>query len=326
MDSGSQSGSGSGGGGGGLHGGSAAGSSSALHDNGRPLQSADGSVDSGLNSGQRSQTPPLLSLDQIRTTGSSNEYTDGPTGAPRKTDLVGTLEERRQNLHNLRSLALHENTSSSSSSREDSLQSSSVGVTPGAIGTSEGSANSVPANGDQIIRVQPKRSEPNSEELKPLNEAGRVVGVTPGSSAAADGGKHADKCGECQRCRCANCSRPRALPSCWMCGRRCVCSANSAVDHLTCACCVKGLFYHCSSDDEDTCSDKPFSCSQLHCCARWATVSLLSLVFPCLLCYLPAKACAAACQLCYDRATRPGCRCKDSASAARHHHKMDTPT
>ncbi|XP_037552294.1 protein sprouty homolog 2 [Nematolebias whitei] len=322
-------------GGGGVHGGSVTGLSSVLHDDGRsqqlPLQTTYGS-DVGVNSGQRSQTPPLLSLDQIKITGSSNEYTDGPTGAhsaqQQKTDLVrtsgqqGTLEERHQNLHNLQSLAQH---GSITSSTEDVLQSSSVGGSQSSIRTSKDSTNSSlrplssPVNGDQIIRIQPKRSELNSEELKPLNEEFGVVAVTPGSTITANNNKHSDKCEECERCKCLECSRPRTLPSCWMCGRRCVCSAHSAVEHWTCACCIKGLFYHCSSDDEDTCVDKPFSCSQSHCCIRWTTISLLTLVLPCLLCYLPAKGCVTLCQRCYDRATRPGCRCKNSS--AFHYHE-----
>lgn len=158
-----------------------------------------------------------------------------------------------------------------------------------------------PASDPEIIRVQPKGPEPGPEELKPLTEAprGRQNGLH----------KHWDRCEDCGRCRCPECVRPRVLPFCWLCGRRCMCSAQSAVEYGTCVCCVKGLFYHCSSDDEDTCADKPFSCSQPRCCARWAAVSLLALVFPCLLCYLPARACVHACQSCYDRAARPGCRC-----------------
>lgn len=313
--------------------------SSALHDDGGPQQltprTTNGSVDSGLNSGRRSQTPPLLSLDQIKLTCSSNDYADGPTGAQQKPNVVRTngqqetLEERRQNLHNLHCLSQHGNTGSSLSSREDMLQSSSVEGSQSSIRTCKGSINSgprllgTPANGDQIVRTQPKRSELNSEELKPLSDEIREVEVTPGSMTNIIRDKHADKCSECERCRCSECSRLRTLPSCWLCGRRCVCSAQSAVEYCTCACCVKGLFYHCSSDDEDMCADHPFSCSQSHCCVRWTTISLLSLFLPCLLCYLPAKGCVALCQCCYDRATRPGCRCKNSTAP---HHKNSKPT
>lgn len=235
----------------------------------------------------------VLSLEQIRVTGCSNEYTDGPT-AP-------CPQERINNLQNLQS----ERGGGQSSSEQSLSQRGESSPSSGhrLLGQSR----------TEIIRVQPKVPEQNPEELKPLNEP-------------LDGGhnglhKHWDRCEDCGRCRCPECVRPRVLPFCWLCGRRCMCSAQSAVEYGTCVCCVKGLFYHCSSDDEDTCADKPFSCSQPHCCARWSTVSVLALLFPCLLCYLPARACVHVCQSCYDRAARPGCRC-----GPQHRRAPDLPT
>uniref|UniRef100_A0A1A8MXD1 Protein sprouty homolog 2 n=2 Tax=Nothobranchius TaxID=28779 RepID=A0A1A8MXD1_9TELE len=308
------------------HGGSPSltGSTSALHDDGSshpaPLQITSGLVDA-LNSRQRSHTPPpLLSLVEIKTTSSSNEYTEGPMPArpqQQKTELVRTRGqqdtlERLENLHNLQSLAQLGNTSSSISSDVEVSQ-SNIRISVGS--TSSGSRLfSSSASGDRIIRTQPKRLENKSEELKPLNAESSAALVTPRTTATADQGKHWDRCEDCGRCRCSKCTRPRELPSCWVCGGRCVCSANNIVENWTCVCCVKGIFYHCSNDDEDTCADKPFTCSQPHCCARWTTVTFLSLFLPCLICYLPAKGCVALCQCCYDRATRPGCRCKNSTS------------
>ncbi|XP_072320251.1 protein sprouty homolog 2 [Eucyclogobius newberryi] len=245
---------------------------------------------------------PVLSLDQIRVTGSSNEYTNGPTAPGPRTGE--SAEERHQNLRNLQS--------SHSSSSEGSHSPRTSGSSP-----SSGQRLLGQSGGSEIIRVQPKHVEQSSEELKPLTEP-RPVSDCGGHNGLH---KHWDRCEECGRCRCPECVRPRVLPSCWMCGRRCMCSAHSAVEYGTCVCCVKGLFYHCSSDDEDTCADKPFSCSQPHCCARWSAVSLLALLFPCLLCYLPARTCVSVCQSCYDRASRPGCRCKDSKLRA-----QDLPT
>lgn len=322
-------------GGGGLHGWSppSAGSPDTPRDEGRPQpqqqqQTHDGPPDPGLSNGQPAHTLAVLSLDQIRITRISNEYTEGPTVAQRspaslqrqqKSDLVTspgsrtggqqeTQEEEPNNLHNLHSLTQHGNTNTPIASREGMLRSSSAEDSQSSIRTSVGSTSSGQRLlSNQIIRTQPKRVELNSEELKPLNDDPRPVVAMPGSRTA-----HSDKCEDCGRCRCSECSRPRALPSCWMCGQRCMCSAQSAVEYGTCVCCVKGLFYHCSSDDEDTCADKPFSCTQGHCCVRWTTMSVLSVFFPCLLCYLPLKGCVAACQCCYDRVTRPGCRCKNT--------------
>lgn len=325
-------------GGGGHHGWSQASTDSqdAPHDEGRPQprppQTNDAPPDPGLTNGQPPHTPAVLSLDQIRITGSSNEYTEGPTVAQRspasehrqqKSDLnmspssrtseqQETPEERPNNLRNLPSLTQYGNTDTS---REGVLRSSSAEDSQSSIRTSVGSSSSgqrllsSPAGSNQIIRTQPKRTELSTEELKPLNNESRAVVAVPGSGGSKNHRIHSTKCEDCGRCCCSECRRPRVLPSCWMCGRRCMCSAHSVVENGTCVCCVKGLFYHCSSDDEDTCADKPFSCTQPHCCVRWTTVSLLALLFPCLLCYLPAKGCVAVCQCCYDRVTRPGCRC-----------------
>ncbi|XP_041637439.1 protein sprouty homolog 2 [Cheilinus undulatus] len=297
----------------------------------QPPPTQDSPSGSGLTNGQPPHTPAVLSLDQIRITGSSNDYTDGPTITQRspaplqrrqKNDLVTsrtsgqpeTQEERHNNLLNLHSLT-HGN--ASISSMEGVLQSSGVDDSQSNIRTSEGGVSSgqrlaiSPAGSSQIIRTQPTRTETSSEELKPLNSESRAVVAIPGSRSSKNQAVHSNKCRDCSRCCCSECRRPRVLPYCWMCTRRCMCSAQNVVEYGTCVCCIRGLFYHCSSDDEDTCSDKPFSCSQQHCCVRWTTVSVLSLCFPCLLCYLPARGCLAVCQSCYDGVSRPGCRCKN---------------
>lgn len=278
--------------------------------------------------GQPPYTLAVLSLDQIKVTGSSNEYTDAPTVAQRSlaperrrpqssTVAAPTLrsgehpETPEERPNNLRNLPLLTQLGNPNFSREGALRSSSgEDLRGGGVRISAGSnVSGQRLLGDsQIIRTQPKRTELSSEELKPLSNDSQPVVAVPGTGAAKNQAVHS-KCEDCGRCRCPECSRPRALPSCWMCGRRCVCSAQSAVEYATCVCCVKGLFYHCSSDDEDTCADKPFSCGQPRCCVRWTTVSLLSLLFPCLLCYLPAKGCLAVCQCCYGRVSRPGCQC-----------------
>ncbi|XP_029942382.1 protein sprouty homolog 2 [Salarias fasciatus] len=305
------------------------------HDEGRlqPRGSA-GPTDPGPHNRQLGVSL-VLSLDQIRITGSSNEYTEGPTAAPRspatlqrqqKSQSVPSLgstaggqqqtqEERPINLHSL-----------SSPTRQGSVAEGSGSSVRGSLG-SGASAQRLLA-GEQTIRTQPKRCEHGSEELKPLSDGSRptAAAATPGGGALGGRRIHSDRCEDCGRCRCPECRRPRSLPACWTCGRRCMCSAQSAVEYGTCVCCVKGLFYHCSSDDEDTCADKPFSCTQSHCCVRWTAVTLLSLVFPCVLCYLPAKGCVAACQSCYDRAARPGCRCRDSAPARRRRQDAGKPT
>lgn len=302
-------------------GGRSSGSAATPHDEGRTQ------AEPGLNNGHLAHAVAVLSLGQIRITGSSNEYTEGPTVAqrspasqhrPQSSDSLTspapeTSGQPQQPSSNHRGDDPHGNARVAASSREGAEDSqSSIRTSVGSSGSGHGPLSS-PAGSDWTIRSQPKGAELSLEELKPLSssESGAVAAV-PGSGESKNHGQHSNKCVTCGRCQCSECSRPRVLPSCWLCGRRCVCSAQSAVEYGTCVCCVKGLFYHCSSDDEDTCADKPFSCSQSHCCVRWTAVSLLSLLFPCILCYLPAKGCVAACQSCYDRVGRPGCRCKNA--------------
>lgn len=136
------------------------------------------------------------------------------------------------------------------------------------------------------------------------------MGSGKGAVAAAG---HQFICERCGKCKCSECTAPRSLPSCLACHGQCLCSAESALEHGTCMCLVKGIFYHCSNDDEgDSCADQPCSLSRSHCCSRFLCMGLMSVLFPCLLCYPPVKGCLKACQGCYDRVHRPGCRCKNS--------------
>lgn len=129
--------------------------------------------------------------------------------------------------------------------------------------------------------------------------------------------KHLLLCEHCGRCRCSECTLPRPLPSCWVCNQEWLCSAQSLVDSATCMCLVRGVFYHCAADDQDdnegSCAERPCSCSGAHCCARWSFMAALSLLLPCLLCYLPAAGATLLGQRCYDGLSRPGCRCKSSS-------------
>ncbi|CAL8365646.1 unnamed protein product [Lota lota] len=138
-----------------------------------------------------------------------------------------------------------------------------------------------------------------------------VSALIPSSPAEK---KHLLLCERCGKCRCTECTLPRPLPSCWVCNQECLCSARSLVDAATCMCLVKAVFYHCGEDEDEegSCADKPCSCSQANCCARWSFMAALSVVLPCLVCYLPATGLAKLGQKCYDSASRPGCRCKHS--------------
>ncbi|KAM6969846.1 protein sprouty homolog 4 [Aplochiton taeniatus] len=154
-----------------------------------------------------------------------------------------------------------------------------------------------------------------------LKSAAGVCASQPGSApipSSPTDKKHLLLCESCGKCRCTECTLPRTLPACWVCNQECLCSVQSLVDSATCMCLVKGIFYHCTEDEDDegSCADKPCSCSQSNCCARWSFMAALSLVLPCLVCYLPATGLAKLSQKCYDNARRPGCRCKSPPASA----------
>ncbi|XP_049326108.1 protein sprouty homolog 2-like [Astyanax mexicanus] len=298
----------------------------------------------GGDGGEEAREAPVLLLHQIRTVHVSNEYTEGPvaiSARSRTPDLrpsgptmdEGMMQDGSWTLssgnsgevvdsqdfqdsghsRDVQTRDLHDSRDSSHGphgphSAQSPASRSTSGTSEGSYSNSSeqrllGNASRAAVEQVQVVQAQPKRSEAKKEELKPL------------TVSAGSGKQHSDRCDRCRRCKCEECRSPRSLPACWLCGRRCLCSAESAVDYMTCACCLKGMFYHCSTDDEDVCADKPFSCQQPNCCVRWSAAGALALILPCLLCYLPARGCLALCQACHDRAHRPGCRCQDAGDS-----------
>ena len=123
-------------------------------------------------------------------------------------------------------------------------------------------------------------------------------------------------CRECGKCKCNACQTPHKLPEYWLCGGSLKCSKDTVVDCLSCMWCVKALFYHCGKNWDETVEDstnvfdKPCSCSTDYTCARWTCMGVMSLIMPCLLCYLPLRGCAKVSQAVYEKCTASGCRCK----------------
>ncbi|KAJ8281428.1 hypothetical protein GJAV_G00067570 [Gymnothorax javanicus] len=267
------------------------------------------------------QRSAILSLGQIRAIRSSNDYTDGPCSTRKVAPRVAPRPEKHERTHEIMLVNVNNN----NYEHRTPSPPGSMGSPPSGIGvrfpplsrsTSSGSNSSAsseqgllgrspgqPCRPNRTVRAQPKPAISPGPALKPPAAAGKGEEVT----------QHRFVCERCGRCKCAECTAPRLLPSRLACGGQCLCSAESLLEHATCMCLVKGLFYHCSNDDEgDSCADRPCSLSRSHCCSRFLCMGLMSAIFPCLLCYPPAKACLRGCQDCYDRATRPGCRCKNS--------------
>ena len=79
------------------------------------------------------------------------------------------------------------------------------------------------------------------------------------------------------------------------------------IDYCTCMICVKGIFYHCTDEDDDT-VDHICSCSgsKGNVFKRWTCLSFLACLMPCLFCYLPAKGCLNLCRKCRSKDKRSG--------------------
>ncbi|XP_007428678.1 protein sprouty homolog 4 [Python bivittatus] len=241
----------------------------------------------------------ILPIDQMKTTHMENDYIDNPTLA----QLVAQKPPRGHHEPTLPPRCEQDVTHPwiSFSGRPSSISSSSSTSSDQRLLDHMVPAPVADQSSPRAVRLQPK-----AVHCKPLDLKGPT-------SLKLD--KHFLLCEACGKCKCKECALPRTLPSCWVCNQECLCSAQNLVNYSTCMCLVKGIFYHCTNeDDEGSCADHPCSCSHSNCCARWSFMSALSLVFPCLLCYLPATGCVKLSQRCYDRVSRPGCRCKNTNS------------
>uniref|UniRef100_A0A3Q0SY63 Protein sprouty homolog 1 n=1 Tax=Amphilophus citrinellus TaxID=61819 RepID=A0A3Q0SY63_AMPCI len=285
-----------------------------------------------LESRQRSdyerefQHAGIFSLEQIKAIRSSNEYTEGPSVVrrPPAPRMVSRPHEKQERTHEVILVNVNNNYEHRPSGHHHHVGGSVVvggqqyggSRAPGlSRSTSTGSAASSGSNSSAsseqglLARSPPTRPDIN---LQRHHRADRPVRTQPKPKVVVAAG-HQFICERCGKCKCSDCTAPRSLPSCLACNGQCLCSAESALEHGTCMCLVKGIFYHCSNDDEgDSCADHPCSLSRSHCCSRFLCMGLMSVLFPCLLCYPPVKGCLKACQGCYDRVKRPGCRCKNS--------------
>lgn len=266
------------------------------------------------------QPAAILSLDQIKAIRGSNEYTEGPSVVRRPAPRTAPRPEKQERTHeiipaNVNNSYEHRPASHSSNARGSVLSRS---TSTGSAASSGSSSSSSSASSEQGLLG---RSPPTRPIPIPGHRSDRVIRTQPKQllvedlkgSLKEDPTQHKFICEQCGKCKCGECTAPRTLPSCLACDRQCLCSAESMVEYGTCMCLVKGIFYHCSNDDDGgSYSDNPCSCSQSLCCFRYLCMGALSVCLPCLLCYPPAKGCLKLCRGCYDWTHRPGCRCRNS--------------
>ncbi|CDQ82695.1 unnamed protein product [Oncorhynchus mykiss] len=254
----------------------------------------------------------IFPIDQMKSSHVENDYIDSPAavnrgpheallGAPHLPQLA------RCNPHNATThpwitfSGRPSSISSSSSTSSDQRLLDHAAPTP------------VVDHNSTVVTTRTPCCGPKALTSKPLDLKTAALG------AATVDKKHMLLCEICGKCRCTECTLPRTLPSCWVCNQECLCSVQSLVDSATCMCLVKAIFYHCTEDEDDegSCADRPCSCHQSNCCARWSFMAAMSLVLPCLVCYLPTMGCVKLSQKCYDKTSRPGCRCKNFQQACK---------
>ena len=114
-------------------------------------------------------------------------------------------------------------------------------------------------------------------------------------------------CRRCGRCRCHACRAPRRLPERWLCDNSVHVSASSLVSCLSCMCAADAVLYHCGKDTLEDTSTGNIKGGKW----RWVCAAAMSLVFPCLCCYLPLKGCQKVTEAAYAKATNNGCRCEE---------------
>ncbi|KAK7925133.1 hypothetical protein WMY93_007443 [Mugilogobius chulae] len=251
----------------------------------------------------------VLSLEQIRAIRTNNDYVDRPVAgldAGPQTGFLYAHEDRLYPVHALPRSQSHQQHSHFSHLSRSSTVSSTLSRTS-AASDQRLLAGLTPSHSglSSVVRSQPKSDLKQDISFEK-------------SLTADDIGQHMFICERCSRCKCQECCAPRSLPSCWVCNQRCECSPENLIEYGTCLCCVKGLFYHCSAeDDEENCADRPCACSSPRACTRYGAMTLLSLCLPCLCCYPPARLCLALCRCAHDRATRPGCRCTNTNTVCR---------
>ncbi|KAL1505436.1 hypothetical protein ABEB36_005006 [Hypothenemus hampei] len=165
-----------------------------------------------------------------------------------------------------------------------------------------------------LTPLSPQRPPPPAPpQVLPINKQPVSFSkAAPASSCGGSTSRPSVMCTSCGRCKCATCRAPKPLPEYWLCNGSCLVSADSIVDYGSCLCCVKGLFYHCSeADDEDSrCADDPCGCDPDRRAARWGCLAALVCALPCLVLYWPLRGAKRAVELCYERHSRSGCRCR----------------
>lgn len=78
-------------------------------------------------------------------------------------------------------------------------------------------------------------------------------------------------------------------------------------------CAADAVLYHCGKDTLEDASTGNIKGNSKW---RWVCAAAMSLVFPCLCCYLPLKGCQKVTEAAYAKATSNGCRCEETCGGS----------
>ncbi|XFF86541.1 hypothetical protein AB1E18_012760 [Capra hircus] len=230
------------------------------------------------------QPAAILSLDQIKAIRGSNEYTEGPSVVKRPAPRTAPRQEKHERTHEIIPINVNNNYEHRPTSHlgHAGLSNNARGPilsrsTSTGSAASSGSNSSASSEQGLLGRSPPTRPIPGHRSERAIRTQPKQLIVDDlKGSLKEDLTQHKFICEQCGKCKCGECTAPRTLPSCLACNRQCLCSAESMVEYGTCMCLVKGIFYHCSNDDEgDSYSDNPCSCSQSQCCSSYVVISLV---------------------------------------------------
>lgn len=264
----------------------------------------------------RPPSPPLPPLGNISLTSprpgpnrTQNLYVDAPLRSP---PSAGCPPIVKQPLSRTGSIPLPQSTSKRVTNKLATT------TTPGGGGSSDGKRPLL------LVSQQLSVIQPPTSTLKKRSDFEHSSDFDGSNSAVTNNSSNSNNaesiiCRDCGRCRCKACREPRRIPEHYLCHKKCLCSPETVVDTLSGMCLVKALFYHCGKDyvaEADSVFENPCSCSGDYVGARWGCMAAMSLVMPCLLCYLPLKGCAQACQAVYSKCNTNGCRCENNSCSS----------
>ena len=237
-----------------------------------------------------------LVVDRAGTTAARNEYVEGPSAASCLADTTGAGGRRRR-----------------VGRKTGTVPSAGVPVPSPVVEVPQDDVAESPRRRRGGLAVKMRRLltcvGTSSTSSSNSSSGDERDGALPRCVGGRDRGTVCRRCG---RCRCRDCAAAEQSSTL----RR----ARSAVDVVSCMCCVRSLFYHCLKDDagdELDCSDEPCACSgRPHCAARWAVMAALLPCLPCLCLYLPLRCSVDAACSRSSPGTARSCRC--SARNSRH--------